>query len=211
MGVVLILVCAFLVGAIPFSNIAAHVTRGVDLREVHHGTVGGTALFRITNFTTLAVVGIFEVAKGAVGPLLAGSGRPYLAAIAGGMAVVGHNWSPFLRGAGGRGFSVSLGALLVQAWPATLLLLAALVIGMRVKQAGIVILGTEVALVPILGLTYGPSGALAAAAVVIPMMVKRVMGNHSPSKRTPRVYLNRLLFDFDEPGHSTAAAHGHAA
>jgi acyl phosphate:glycerol-3-phosphate acyltransferase len=206
MGVVLVLVCAFLVGAIPFSNIAAHVTRGVDLREVHTGTVSGTALFRITNFTTLAVAGIFEVAKGAVGPLLAGSGKPYLAAIAGGMAVVGHNWSPFLRGAGGRGLSVSMGALLVQAWPATLVLLAALVIGMKINQAGLVILLTEVALVPVISLTYGASGALAAAAVVAPMMVKRVMGNHPPPNRTPKVYLNRLLFDFDEPGHSTAAA-----
>ena len=63
--------------------------------------MSGTALYRVAGFTPLAVAGVLDVAKGAVGPLLAGRDRPVLAAVAGGAAVAGHNWSPWLRGRAG--------------------------------------------------------------------------------------------------------------
>src|SRR5262245_54662097 len=131
-----VLAIAFVVGAIPFSNIAARVSRGVDLRTVDSGTVSGTNLYKVAGFGPLVVAGVLDVAKGAVGPLLAGSHRPVLAAFAGGLAVVGHNWSPFLGGAGGRGISTAMGALLVTAWPGTVLLLAGMALGRIVDQAG---------------------------------------------------------------------------
>ena len=112
MSVAGILLLSFLSGSVPFSNIAARSVRGVDLREVGGGTVSGTALYRVAGFWPLAVAGILDVTKGAIGPLVAGD-RTVVAAIAGGLAVAGHNWSPFLRGAGGRGVAPALGALLV--------------------------------------------------------------------------------------------------
>ena len=99
-----ILVLSFAVGAIPFSYVAGRRARGVDLRRVGTGTVSGTSLYRVAGFGPLAAAGVLDVAKGAAGPGLAiAAGHPALAAVAGGAAVVGHNWSPFLRGAGGRG------------------------------------------------------------------------------------------------------------
>src|SRR5207244_1892983 len=95
-----VLAAGYAAGAIPFSNIAARRARGVDLRAVGTGTVSGTALYRVAGFGPLALAGIFDVAKGAVGPVLAGRDRPVLAAAGGGLAVAGHNWSPFLAGAG---------------------------------------------------------------------------------------------------------------
>ena len=90
-----ILVVAFVAGAIPFSNLVARRTRGVDLRQFGTGTVSGSALYRVAGFGPLAAAGVLEVAKGAAGPALAtAAGRPALAAIAGGVAVVGHTWSP---------------------------------------------------------------------------------------------------------------------
>ena len=52
-----------------------------------------------------------------------------LAAFAGGPAIAGHNWSPFLRGAGGRGFAPSLGVLGVQALAGMRVMLGGLVAG----------------------------------------------------------------------------------
>src|SRR5438093_3199320 len=104
-----ILVLSFAVGAIPFSYVAGRRARGVDLRTVGSGTVSGTALYRVAGFGPLAAAGVLDVAKGSVGPLLASRNRPGLAALAGGAAVVGHNWSPLLRGAGGRGISPAIG------------------------------------------------------------------------------------------------------
>src|SRR5262249_61314849 len=136
MSAFLVLVVAFVAGSIPFSNLGARLTRGVDLRTVGSGTVSGTSLFRVAGFPALAVAGVLDVGKGALGPALAGGDRATLAAFAGGLAVGGHNWSPFLRGAGGRGVAPAGGALLVQAWPGGGLLLGALVVGELCRETG---------------------------------------------------------------------------
>jgi glycerol-3-phosphate acyltransferase PlsY len=195
----IVLLIAFFVGAVPFSNIAAHLTRGVDLRTVDSGTVSGTGLYKVAGFGPLAIAGVLDVGKGAVGPLLAGHDRPALAAVAGGLAVIGHDWSPFLSGAGGRGISTAMGALLVTAWPGTILLLLGMALGRIIDQAGFGSFVADVVMVPFLGTVMGAAAALAGAAVVIPMLIKRVTGNAPPIEPGPRVYTRRLLFDCDDP------------
>jgi glycerol-3-phosphate acyltransferase PlsY len=193
------LVVAFVAGSIPFSNIAARRTRGLDLRTVGSGTVSGSSLYRAgAGFVPLAVSGVFEVAKGSVGPLLAGD-RPTLAAMAGGAAVAGHNWSPFLRGAGGRGLSPAIGALLVNAWPGAGLLLVGLLIGWQCNAAGFGSFVAVVALAPTLAALVGAEGWLIGGAVAVPVLVKRALGNVPPPERTPPAYLNRIVFDRDVP------------
>jgi acyl phosphate:glycerol-3-phosphate acyltransferase len=187
---------AFWAGAIPFSNIAAHRRAGVDLRRVGTGTVSGTSLFRVAGFGPLAIAGILDVAKGSLGPLLAGDHHT-LAALCAGLAVAGHNWSPFLRGAGGRGISPALGALLVVAWPGAVLLIAGLVLGRFAGQTGFGSFMAEAALVPVTALTHGGTGALAGACVAAPMLLKRVLGNSRPEHAHARAYVHRLLFDND--------------
>ncbi len=194
-----ILLLAFFVGAIPFSNLVATRSRGVDLRTTGSGTVSGTALYRVAGFRWLVVSGILDVAKGTVGPLLAGSGRPTLAAFAGGVAIVGHDWSPFLRGHGGRGVGPAIGVLLINAWPGVIVLLGCMVIARVVRQTGLGGFVGEVLLAPVLAITNGPAGALAGGAVAVPMLVKRIAGNARPATQTWHVYAHRLLYDHD-PG-----------
>ena len=174
----------------------------MHVRDIGGGTVSGTSLYRVAGFVPLALAGILDIAKGALGPLLAGTDRPVLAAFAGGLAVAGHDWSPFLRGAGGRGIAPAIGALLVNAWPGAVLLLVGLTVGRLVRQTGLVAFTAEVALVPVLALTNGPDGALAGAAIALPMLLKRMLGNTPPAgpsagRDRSRVYVHRLLFDRD--------------
>jgi glycerol-3-phosphate acyltransferase PlsY len=191
-------VCAlsFLAGAVPFSNLVARHRRGVDLRDTGSGTVSGTALYRVAGFKWLALSGICDVAKGALGPLLL-LDHPIAAGIAGGLAVAGHNWSPFLRGHGGRGLAPALGSLIVNAWPGAVLLLAVLVATRAFRQTGLGGFLGEVALTPVLVVTNGTSGAVAGGAIAAPMLVKRVVGNARPRDPSARTYLWRLLFDHD--------------
>src|SRR2546423_12023595 len=77
---------AFVVGAVPWSNVMARRKAGVDLRSVGSGTVSGTGLFEVAGFAPLAIAGVADVLKGAVGPVLAGRDRPVLAAGAPGPA-----------------------------------------------------------------------------------------------------------------------------
>jgi glycerol-3-phosphate acyltransferase PlsY len=195
---IVVLAVAFLAGSIPNSQIAAWWRAGVDLRTVGSGTVSGTSLYRVAGFVPLALAGIADIAKATVGPLIAGRDRPVLAACAGGVAIAGHNWSPFLRGAGGRGIAPSLGVLGVNGWPGIPVVLAGLVGGRALRQTGLGCFVAQCALVPVLALVDGGRGALVAAAVITPMWAKRVAGNRLPSEAGAQVYVRRLLFDRDD-------------
>jgi acyl phosphate:glycerol-3-phosphate acyltransferase len=188
---------AGLAGSIPFSNLAARARAGVDLRDVGTGTVSGTALFDVAGFGPLAVAGLCDVFKGSVGPVLAGRDRPALAAVATGAGVAGHNWSPWLRGAGGRGISPALGALVIRDWPGTVTLAIGLAAGRLAKATGLGSFLADVALVPVLHRTKGRAGAMIGVAVVGPLLAKRLMGNRRPDRPGAGVYLHRLVFDRD--------------
>lgn len=187
-------------GSLPFSNWAAGAKAGVDLRRVGTGTVSGTGLGLVAGPGAVVVVGLFEVAKGAVGPALAGGGHPLAQALAGAAGVVGHDWSIWLKGAGGRGISPALGALAVTAPVGSLALLGGLALGRLSGQTALGCLGAYGLLVPLCWRYHGRPGALAAAAVVAPMLTKRLMGNQPPSERKASVYLYRLLYDRDGRG-----------
>jgi hypothetical protein len=57
-------------------------------------------------------------------------------------------------------------------------------------------LAADAALVPVLTRTRGRAGTVTAAAVVVPMLVKRLVGNRRAA--TPSTYLFRLLLDRDQ-------------
>ena len=192
----LALAAGFLSGSVPLSNLVAVWRTGTDLRSVGNGTVSGTALARVAGVGPLIAVGIFEVAKGAVGPALAGRDHPVVAALAGGCAVAGHNWSPWLRGAGGRGISPAMGALLVTAPAGAALLLAGLTGGRLAGETALGSLAADTLLVPLVRRLHGRDAAAAALAVLVPMVSKRVAGN-APAQGGLPTYLSRLVFDRD--------------
>lgn len=198
MGRLKVLGVSFLAGSIPSSNIAARARASVDLRDVGTGTVSGTGLYDVAGFGPLALAGIADIAKATIGPLLAGKGRGKLAAVAGGLAIAGHNWSPFLRGAGGRGFAPSLGVLGTQAASGVPVMLGGLVAGRAVHQTGLGGFAAQCLLVPVLVRRHGRRGLLIATCVVTPMWAKRIAGNGPLPERTFNAYAHRLLFDRDE-------------
>ncbi len=195
-----VLAIAYLVGSLPFSGWLARRLRGVDLRTYGTGTVSGTGLYRVAGLGPLLVGGILDVAKGTVGPLLAGPDRPTLAAMAGGAGVVGHNWSVILAGAGGRGISPTLGAMTVngpEAWP---VMLGSLALGKAMGATSLGAFAGYLAIPGVLARFRGPRGLLAGLCAVLPMLVKRVTGNRPlPSSDRSRVALTRLVFDQDTP------------
>jgi glycerol-3-phosphate acyltransferase PlsY len=189
------------VGAVPFANVAAHILRRVDLRRVGRGKVGSSSLYEVTSFGPLAVVGCIEVLKGAVGPAAAGPERPELGSLAGGLALVGHNWSPLLRGSGGRGLAPALGATLVLAPEGTALLGSGFGLGKLAHQTGLGSFLAMVLLGPLLRLTRGSEGLVTALALVVPLFVKRVVAEGPPDAASRRgrraAYVSRLVFDRD--------------
>jgi glycerol-3-phosphate acyltransferase PlsY len=193
-----VLSLAFAAGAVPFSGLAARLIAGVDLRRRGSGTVSGTGLYEVSGFGPLAVAGSLDVAKGAIGPLLAGKGRPVLGALATAAAITGHNWSPLLGGAGGRGISPALGASLIVAPEGAALLAVGLGGGKLLHQTGLGCLVALVGLVPLLMRGHGWRGGLTALCVSAPIIAKRLAGNEAPAPDgRERVLVSRLLFDRD--------------
>lgn len=199
-----VLAVSYLLGSIPFSNIAARRLRGLDLREVGSGTVSGTGLHQVAGFGPLAVVGCAELAKGAAGPVLArvaarGPSRR-LAALAAGAAVCGHNWSPFLRFQGGRGISVALGASLATRPEAAALLGVGLGGGRLAGQSGAGCAIAIAGLTPVLWRLHGREGLLLGVSLAAPLAAKRLAGNRPPPSRDLRHYFYRFVFDRDPDG-----------
>lgn len=186
---------------------AARLVAGVDLKHRGSGTVSGTGLYDVAGFGPLALAGSLDVAKGAVGPWLAGSRRPVLRALAAGAGVAGHNWSPFLGWAGGRGISPALGATLVAAPEGAALLGGGLAAGRLLHHTGFGSLLALVGLVPLLIRRRGWGGGLVALCVSGPMMAKRLAGN-APARGEDRarVLVSRLLFDRDPGARSRETA-----
>ncbi|MGH3674509.1 MAG: glycerol-3-phosphate acyltransferase [Mycobacterium sp.] len=191
---------AYLLGAIPFSQIVSVRMHQADLRAVGTGTVSGTGLYRVGGLWAVILGGGLDVAKGALAALLAGDDHT-LAVLVSAAVVIGHCWSVFLRGAGGRGLSPAMGALAVLYWPGAVLLLAGLAIGRLVKETGLAAFVADLLLVVLLATFQGVWGLSLGLAVVLPMLLKRLLGNtrHDPAGDL-RIYRDRLLYDADQHG-----------
>ncbi|WP_419918288.1 glycerol-3-phosphate acyltransferase [Candidatus Poriferisocius sp.] len=198
---------AFAAGAVPFSYLMAQSLAGTDLRQVGTGTVSGTGLYRVAGFVPLVAGGLLDVGKGALGPLLAGD-RWLLMAFAGAVSVIGHNWSLFINGAGGRGLSPALGAFAVIAWPAALFLLGGLAAGRILRQTGLVVFLTMPALPGFLLLVGDGRAAVAGTLIILPILIKRVLGNEPlPTPNRWRAAAHRLVFDNDSWVSTSRAGH----
>ncbi len=108
-----VLVLAYLFGAIPAGAWVARYY-GVDIQKVGSGNTGATNILRTLGAGPAVVVAGFDVFKGGIAVLLArlfNIEGPLLGGVAL-AAVLGHNYSVFLRFTGGKGVATSFGTLL---------------------------------------------------------------------------------------------------
>ncbi len=106
---------SFGLGAIPFSWIIGRMMQGVDIRSTGSGNVGATNLARAIGFGPGVAALLLDAVKGVAAVLfarwIAGTGQEasLLPALAGALAVIGHNFTPFLRFKGGKGVATGAG------------------------------------------------------------------------------------------------------
>lgn len=107
-------VASFLLGSVNPALIVARLL-GRDLRGSGSGNPGATNAGRVLGVRWGVLVGVLDVAKGFVPAYLAmlvPPSQPVQGYLAGVAAVVGHAYSPFLRGRGGKAVATALGAVL---------------------------------------------------------------------------------------------------
>lgn len=109
------LIGAYLCGAIPFGLIIAQNFYHVDIRKTGSGNPGATNVWRTLGKKPGIATLFLDVMKGVIPVLMAKHVDPihdYFPVIVGLLAIVGHNWSIFLRGSGGKGVATSAGVFL---------------------------------------------------------------------------------------------------
>lgn len=112
-----LLIGAYLAGSIPFSYLVARA-RGVDLRKVGSGNIGGANVWRACGFGPFVVAVALDILKGYL-PTLLGlrlfAASPIAVLLVGIAAILGHTFPIFLRFKGGKAVATSSGVLLALA------------------------------------------------------------------------------------------------
>ena len=200
---------AYLVGSIPSAFLLVRSMKGIDIRSYGSGTAGATNVMVHAGWWTGVSLGTFDsLVKGTLPVVVARLFDQSLGvqAAAGLVAVVGHNWSPFLRFTGGRGVATALGVVLgFPLWGEYLIL--TVVIGLigrlLYKDTGFWTLVALVAL-PVMTLIFDRPLEIVLTSVCIGLllMAKRLIGNREPRTSTysmPLVLIYRLVWDRDVP------------
>lgn len=170
---ILAIIIAYLLGAIPFAYIAGRLKKGIDIRNMGGGNVGTTNALREIGTGTGLLVFAGDVLKGVLAILVAQwlGVSIIIVFIAGLAAVIGHNWSVFIKFGGGKGGATVIGIFLALAPVATaiafgiMLIVAFLTSNLRLSMmAGFIAL-------PFILWGFGEPGNIIAYSVVLPILV----------------------------------------
>lgn len=120
MGIVS-LILAYLLGSISTSYLVGKVARGVDIRDFGSGNAGATNTLRVLGWQMAVIVLAGDILKGVLAIAFASmvtggdshtTSRVYMA-LAGLLAIIGHNWPVFFQFRGGKGVATTIGVLAV--------------------------------------------------------------------------------------------------
>ncbi|MCC6190260.1 MAG: glycerol-3-phosphate acyltransferase [Anaerolineales bacterium] len=123
----LVLLAAYVVGSIPMGYVIVRAISGQDVRQVGSGRTGGTNAMRAAGLAAGVLTALLDALKGAAGVwlaqwLLPAETRALGMVLAGLAAILGHNYSVFLRFKGGAGGAPCVGAAMA-IWPWSVLII----------------------------------------------------------------------------------------
>ena len=205
----MLIVGAYLVGAIPSAYIVARYMKGIDIRRYGSGNAGATNVMAHVGAVAGLALGTFDCLVKGVLPVVIGRLLDFPLGVqvsAGLAAVVAHNWSPFMRLTGGRGVATASGLVIgFFLWQEILVLIVVMgIIGrLMYKDTGF---WTFVAMItlPILTFVFDRPAEIVAmsASIGIILMAKRLTANwERPAGDNTLVGVlpRRLLWDRDVP------------
>jgi acyl phosphate:glycerol-3-phosphate acyltransferase len=196
------LIFGYLVGSIPTAYIIARFLKGIDIRKVGSGNVGGSNVaVQVGKFPAAAVL-LFDIVKGALAiAILRGSGVSDAAQMAAGIAaIIGHSWPVWLRFVGGRGISTTGGVLFMFGPLETIV--TGIVLGLgSVLHAGAVTTVAVFALWPLAAWWLGRPDYVIVGSIIIWLIIvaRRLQGSPGVTHRVPgeNVLWNRFWLDRD--------------
>jgi acyl phosphate:glycerol-3-phosphate acyltransferase len=180
-----LLVCAYLLGSIPFGLVVARLMGGPDPRLAGSANIGAANVYRVLGRNAGAFTLFGDIMKGSVPVFLARFGlnglegwqEPAVAAI-GLAAVCGHIWPLYLGFKGGKAVATSFGVLLVLCPLAALALAGLYGLVFRVwRISSVASLAAAWALPPAVGLVSDSKTYLILSAVLSGLVIWRHQEN----------------------------------
>lgn len=192
---VLASVIAYLLGSIPFGLILVYVFRGTDVRKTGSGNIGSANVARVAPSLGLWTL-ILDSAKGLAAVLIARAiashassatvGLRGTAMILGGsalFAVLGHMFSLFLKGKGGKGVATALGAFLgVTPWPVLVVAGIYVLIYLSSHYTSLASI-TSAAIFPFIAALFVPAGQRAALLPFVAVICLLIVLKHHQNIR----------------------------
>ena len=123
----------YLLGAIPFGYLYVKIIRNIDVRQIGSGRTGGTNSFRAAGLSAGILTSVSDVLKGVIAIWIVNAlfnsqiWLPWAQAVAGLFTVIGHNWSVYIKWAGGAGTGPNVGWAAALWWPMLPISLAVMV------------------------------------------------------------------------------------
>jgi glycerol-3-phosphate acyltransferase PlsY len=201
------IIFSYLLGSTPFGYLITRFSTGKNILEIGWRKTSGSNVFRNVGKWQGALTGILDLLKGYLAVFGAQKfGLPIEVQVVSGLAaVVGHNWSIFLKFAGGRGIGTMIGAFLALSPKILGLSLIPLLLFAIIWNSSI---GTLLFFPTAIFLSVFPSSfsdcgvaGIFSFFVLIPVLIKRLspIKEIFPLKEKKILIRNRLLFDNDQP------------
>lgn len=106
-----LVILGYLIGSLSPSVFIGKAVKGIDLRQHGSGNAGTTNAFRVLGKHLGFTVLVLDILKGVIPVVLARYlSNPTVTVLVAFSAVIGHNFSIFLKGAGGKGVATGAGA-----------------------------------------------------------------------------------------------------
>lgn len=213
-----VLAYGYLLGSVPTAYLAGRFVKGIDLRKVGSGTMGAANVWYHVGRGWIFPVGLFDMLVKGMTPAFVARALDLdlgVQAVAGLLAIIGHNWPVFLGFKGGRGVAPTMGVLLALG---------------RLEIAAFMVIGTAgwrltggspfwillgLMMLPFFSLFWGRPASIVLLMVGIlgVTVLKRLMSNslRGTGVGFGRLMLNRLIYDRDIADHDAWVARGEAA
>ena len=143
------IVLAYLIGSVSSACIIAYIFGGIDMRSEPDGRISAAEVHQKFGKIPFALTALLDILLSGSAVLLARSltGSTTVMMMAGFAAVVGHNWSVFIKFKGGQGATAIAGVLFVLlTWQIIYILVIAALVMLLSHKAGlstIIALGTS--------------------------------------------------------------------
>jgi glycerol-3-phosphate acyltransferase PlsY len=151
-----LVVFGYLMGSLSPSVFIGRALKGVDVREHGSGNAGTTNAFRVLGMRLGVVVLILDILKGVIPVVLSRYvSTPVVTVLVAFACVIGHDFSIFLRGRGGKGVATGAGAAIgMMPIPMALLVALFVVVVLATRIVSVASITCTVALPVMAGLLY---------------------------------------------------------